>query len=137
LQLLLTLSLCTLNKEKEMKTFRDLLVWQKSMSFVTEIYKVSKQFPKDENFGLTSQIRRSAVSVPSNISEGYGREGMKDYLRFLNIAMASLFELQTQLEIASNLEYIKREKFDNLYESSREIERMLSSFIRTVKSRKH
>tara|TARA_R110002124_G_scaffold250200_8_gene415253 strand:+ start:226 stop:588 length:363 start_codon:yes stop_codon:yes gene_type:complete len=120
-----------------MKTFRDLLVWQKSMSFVTEIYKVSKQFPKDENFGLTSQIRRSAVSVPSNISEGYGREGMKDYLRFLNIAMASLFELQTQLEIASNLEYIKREKFDNLYESSREIERMLSSFIRTVKSRKH
>jgi len=120
-----------------MKTFRDLLVWQKSMSFVTEIYKVSKQFPKDENFGLTSQIRRSVVSVPSNISEGYGREGMKDYLRFLNIAMASLFELQTQLEIASNLEYIKREKFDNLYESSREIERMLSSFIRTVKSRKH
>ncbi|WP_347174509.1 four helix bundle protein [Polaribacter uvawellassae] len=119
-----------------MKTFRDLLVWQKSMNFVTEIYKTSKQFPKDENFGLTSQIRRSAVSIPSNISEGYGREGMKDYLRFLNIAMASLFELQTQSEIAYNLEYIKKEKFDNLYELSREIERMLSSFIRTIKSRK-
>ncbi|WP_368384766.1 four helix bundle protein [Polaribacter sp. NJDZ03] len=67
-----------------MKTFRDLLVWQKSMNFVAKIYKVSKLFPKEETFGLTSQLRRSAVSIPSNISEGYGREGMKDYLRFLN-----------------------------------------------------
>lgn len=120
-----------------MKTFRDLLVWQKSMTFVTVIYKTSKQFPEDENFGLISQIRRSVVSIPSNISEGYGREGMKDYLRFLNVAMASLFELQTQLEIAYNLEYIKKEKFNELYELSREIERMLSSFIRTIKSRKN
>jgi len=119
-----------------MKTFRELIVWQKSMDFVTEIYKASKQFPKDENYGLTSQIRRSAVSIPSNISEGYGREGLNDYLRFLNIAMASLFELQTQLEIAYNLEYIHKEKFDNLYELSREIERMLSSFIRSLKSKR-
>ena len=79
-----------------MKTFRDLLVWQKSMSFVTQVYKISKSFPPEENFGLTSQIRRCAVSIPSNISEGYGRESLNDYLRFLNIAMASLFELQTQ-----------------------------------------
>ncbi len=113
-----------------MKTFRDLLVWQKSMSFVTE---VSSTFPKEEVFGLTSQIRRCSVSVPSNISEGFGREGVKDYLRFLNIAIASLFELQTQLEIAYNLEYIKKGKFDDLYELSREIERMLSSFIRSIK----
>ncbi len=91
-----------------MKTFRDLLVWQKSMNFVTEIYKVSKLFSKEENFGLTSQIRRCAVSVPSNIAEGYGREGVKDYLCFLNIGIASLFELQTQLEIAYNLEYINK-----------------------------
>ena len=120
-----------------MKTFRELIVWQKSMSFVTEIYKVSKQFPKGENFGLISQIRRSAVSIPSNISEGYGREGLNDYLRFLNIAIASLFELQTQIEIAFNLEYIDKEKFDNLYELSREIERMLSSFIRSLKSKRN
>ena len=79
-----------------MKTFRDLLVWQKSMSFVTQVYKISKSFPLEENFGLTSQIRRCALSIPSNISEGYGRESLNDYLRFLNIAMASLFELQTQ-----------------------------------------
>lgn len=119
-----------------MKTFRELIVWQKSMDFVTEIYKVSKLFPKDENYGLTSQIRRSAVSIPSNISEGYGREGLNDYLRFLNISMASLFELQTQLEISYNLEYINKDKFDNLYELSREIERMLSSFIRTLKAKR-
>lgn len=107
------------------------------MDFVTDVYKISKQFPKDENFGLIAQIRRSAVSIPSNISEGYGREGLNDYLRFLNIAMASLFELQTQLEIAFNLEYINKEKFDNLYELSREIERMLSSFIRSLKSKRN
>jgi len=120
-----------------MKTFRELIVWQKAMIFVTEVYKISKQFPNDENFGLTSQIRKSAVSIPSNISEGYGREGLNDYLRFLNIAIASLFELQTQLEIAFNLEYINKEKFDNLYELSREIERMLSSFIRSLKSKRN
>ena len=105
-----------------MKTFRDLLVWQKSMNFVTQVYKISKSFPPEENFGLTSQIRRCAVSIPSNISEGYGRESLNDYLRFLNIAMASLFELQTQLEIAYNLEYVDKNDFENLYESSREIE---------------
>jgi four helix bundle protein len=120
-----------------MKTFRELIVWQKSMNFVTEVYKASKQFPKDENFGLISQIRRSAVSIPSNISEGYGREGLNDYLRFLNIAMASLFELQTQIEIAFNLEYINKEIFGSLYELSREIERMLSSFIRSLKSKRN
>ena len=111
------------------------MVWQKSMNFVTEVYSISKLFPKEENFGLTSQIRRSAISIPSNIAEGFGREGVKDYLRFLNIAIASLFELQTQLEIAYNLEYINKDKFEELYELSREIERMLSSFIRTIKSK--
>lgn len=120
-----------------MKTFRDLLVWQKPMSFVTEIYKVSKSFPDHENFVLSSQIRKSAISVPSNISEGYRREGVKDHLHFLNISVGSLFELQTQIEIAYNLEYIKKEKFNSLYDLSREIERMLSSFIRAIKSRRN
>lgn len=119
-----------------MKTFRELIVWQKSMSFVTEIYKTSKSFPKEELFGLTSQMRRSAVSVPSNISEGFGRQGLNDYLRFLNIAIASLFELQTQVEISYNLEYITKEKFVKLYESLREIERMLSSLIRKLKQKR-
>ena len=105
------------------------------MSFVTEIYKTSQNFPKEEQFGLTSQIRRSAVSIPSNISEGYGRESANEYLRFLNIAIASLFELQTQLEISYNLKYIQKENFEMMYDSSREIERMLSSFIRAIKNK--
>nr|BFF38318.1 four helix bundle protein [Tenacibaculum mesophilum] len=124
-------------KEKtRIKTFRDLLVWQKSMGFVTEVYKISNDFPKEEVFGLTSQMRRSAVSVPSNISEGFGRQSLGDFIRFLNIEIASLFELQTQLEISSNLAYISKESFDRLYEESREIERMLSSLIRKLKEKR-
>ena len=123
-------------KKNTMKTFRELIVWQKSMNYVTEVYKVSKSFPKDENYGLTSQMRRSSVSIPSNIAEGYGREGLNDYLRFLNIAISSLFELQTQIEIAFNLKYIEKQKFNKLFELSREIERMLSSFIRSLKSKR-
>ena len=124
-------------KEKtRIKTFRDLLVWQKSMGFVTEVYKISNDFPKEETFGLTSQIRRSAVSVPSNISEGFGRQSLWDFIRFLKIGIASLFELQTQLEISSNLAYISKESFDRLYEESREIERMLSSLIRKLKEKR-
>ncbi len=119
-----------------MKTFRELVVWQKSMSYVTEIYKVSKKFPREEIFGLTSQMRRSAISVPSNISEGFGRQGLNDYIRFLNIAIASLFELQTQVEISYNLAYISKEKFKELFELSREIERMLSSLIRKLKEKR-
>ena len=114
-------------------TYRKLLVWQKSMLFVTLIYKEVKGFPKDELYALTSQIKRSATSIPSNIAEGYGREGKKDYLRFLNIALSSLFELQTQLEIAFNLKFLKEDSFNELYENSREIERMLTSFIRKIK----
>ena len=119
-----------------MKTYRELLVWQKSMLLVTEIYKLSKSFPKDESYGLTSQIRRCAVSIPSNIAEGYGRNSTSDYIRFLNIAVGSLYESQTDMEIALNLQYIDRHNFDKLYESSREIERMLSSLIRKLNNRK-
>ena len=73
-----------------MKTYRDLQVWQKSMTLVTEIYKISKGFPKDEVYGLTSQMRRCAVSIPSNMAEGYGRNSTNEYLHFLRIATGSL-----------------------------------------------
>ncbi|UPS90544.1 four helix bundle protein [Bizionia sp. M204] len=115
-------------------TFRKLLVWQKSMALVTLIYSEVMVFPPDELYALTSQIKRSATSIPSNIAEGYGREGKKDYLRFLNIALSSLFELQTQLEIAYNLKFLKQDNFIKLYNDSREIERMLSNFIRKIKN---
>ncbi|CAH8281570.1 four helix bundle protein [Mariniflexile fucanivorans] len=115
-------------------TFRKLLIWQKSMTLVTEIFKEVKTFPSDELYALTSQIKRSATSIPSNIAEGYGRDGLKDYLRFLNIALSSLFELQTQIEIAYNLKFLKEDNFKKLYENTREIERMLTSFIKKIKA---
>ena len=115
-----------------MKTYRDLIVWQKAMVLVTEIYKVSKSFPRREDYGLTSQLRRCAVSIPSNIAEGYGRNSRNEYIRFLQIASGSLYELQTQLEIAANLGYLKKDEFELLYESTREIERMLSVLIRRL-----
>ena len=117
----------------EIKTYRDLLVWQKSMRLVTAVYRCTGQFPKSEVYGLTPQLQRCAVSIPSNIAEGYGRRSTGDYLRFLQIAMGSVFELQIQLEIACNLEYLMKERFEELYEQSREVERMLSSLITKLK----
>ena len=93
-----------------MKTYRDLQVWQKSMTLVTEIYKISKGFPKDEAYGLTSQMRRCAISIPSNMAEGYGRNSTNEYLHFLRIATGSLYELQTQMEISMNLYYLNRDE---------------------------
>lgn len=118
-----------------MSNFRNLLIWQKSIALTTKIYATTKNFPKEEIYGLTSQIRRSAISIPSNIAEGFGRDSNKEYLRFLNISIGSLFEMQTQLEIAKNIEYLTEEDFNNLYEDSREVERMLVSFINKIKER--
>lgn len=102
------------------------------MALVTEVYQMTNTFPKEEIYGLTSQIRRSTISVPSNIDEGYERDGNKDYLKFLNIGISSLFEMQTQFEIAYNLKYINEIQFNKINEESK---RMLSSFIRRIKER--
>jgi four helix bundle protein len=102
------------------------------MDLVTTIYNQTKSFPNTEKFGIVSQIRRSAVSIPSNISEGYGRNSNKDFIRFLNISMGSLFEVQTQAEIAYNLEFMDQEDFEDLFQQSREVERIISSFIRSL-----
>lgn len=118
----------------EIKTYRDLIVWQKSMSLVTEICEFIRSLPDEERFGLSSQIKRSVVSVPSNISEGYGRGSKKDYVRYLKIARGSLYEMQTQLEICVNLVFLDKSVFDRMMEKSREIERMLSSLIGKVKN---
>lgn len=119
-----------------MKTYRDLIVWQKSMDLVFIIYKVAAQFPKEEIYNLTSQIKRSAVSVPSNIAEGYGRNSSGDYVRFLQIASGSLYELQTQLEICFRLEFLTEEKYKKINSLSIEIEKMLSSLISKIRSSK-
>jgi four helix bundle protein len=90
-------------------SFRDLRVWQISMDFVEIIYRHTRQFPKHEVYGLTSQIQRAAVSIPSNIAEGHTREHLKEYLHHISMSQASLAELETQLEIATRLEYISKE----------------------------
>lgn len=115
-----------------MSTFRNLKIWEKAMELVTNTYSLTQNLPKTEMYGLVSQIRRASVSIPSNIAEGYGRKGRKDYYRFLNIAISSLFELQTQFEISKNLNYIKEEEFNLIYKSTRELEIMLVTYTRKV-----
>lgn len=119
--------------KQPIRSYRDLLVWQKSMTLVTRVYLLSRVFPKEETYGLTAQIRRAAVSIPSNIAEGFGRYSTPDYVRFLQMASGSLFELQTQLEIARNLDLIKEASFGELYSTTAEIERMLGSLIIKLK----
>ncbi len=113
----------------QIRSFRDLHVWQKSMTLVTDLYRLSTDFPKAELYGLTSQIRRAAVSIPSNIAEGYGRNSTADYIRFLQIALGSLYELQTQTEIAANLVYISHDMCSKIINESAEIEKMLIALI--------
>ncbi|MFC1608234.1 four helix bundle protein [Candidatus Latescibacterota bacterium] len=114
------------------KSYRDLIVWQKSMDVVTTVYRITGDFPREEIYGLTSQIRRSAVSIPSNIAEGYGRNSTQDYIRFLQIANGSLFELQTQLEIPVNLSYLKADSYEAIMQITSEIERMLVTLIKKI-----
>lgn len=102
------------------------------MQLVTQVYHKTKILPKEELYGLVTQMRKSSISIPSNIAEGYGRNSTNDYLRFLQIASGSLYELQTQLEICLNLGYLSKEDFGSIDEQSREIERMLSSLIKKV-----
>ena len=91
-----------------MANFKELLVWQKSIDFVTEIYRITETFPKAEIYGLISQIRRAAVSIPSNIAEGNSRRSKTDYLQFLKIARGSCAEVETQLIISKNLGFLMR-----------------------------
>jgi four helix bundle protein len=97
------------------KSYKDLIVWQKSYNLVIEIYKITKNFPKDEIYGLSYQMRRAAVAIPSNIAEGYGRQYNKEYKQFLAIAYGSLCELETQYLLSIDLNYIQNnEKIENL-----------------------
>jgi four helix bundle protein len=115
-----------------MKTFRDLFIWQKAMTLVTKTYQLTQHFPKEESFGLTSQMRRCAISIPSNIAEGFGRETKKEFSRFINIGYSSLFEFQTQIEIAKNINYLTEQNFKTLYDDTRELEAMIVSFSKRI-----
>ena len=119
-----------------MKSYKDLVVWQKSMSLVTEIYKITRSFPKEEMYGLVYQIRRCAISIASNIAEGYGRQSTTDYVRYLQISRGSLYELQTQLEVCVNIKYVNKSDYNNLSQLSDEIGKMLNILIKKVKESK-
>lgn len=118
-----------------LKNYKDLKVWQKSYQLCLEIYKVTKEFPKEERYGLTSQIRRAAVSVPSNIAEGYGRKTTPEYIQFLYVAYGSTCELETQIFLSGDLGYIETEKLEKLQEEIGEVERMLKALIKSLKEK--
>lgn len=115
-------------------SFRDLLVWQKAMILVTDVYRATEAFPSREMYGLTNQVRRSAVSVPSNVAEGKGRLSKKEFIQFLGTARGSLCEMQTQLEIAKNLGYLQTEHFKQLDVQSREVGRIINGLIKAVRA---
>jgi four helix bundle protein len=102
----------------------DLIIWKKSMKLATVIYKITDSFPKDEKYGIISQMRRSAVSIASNIAEGAGRESKKEFLNFLSIASGSSYELETQLFISEDLEYINQDKLKEAVSLLEEIQKM-------------
>lgn len=117
-----------------MKDFRKLKVWEKSHRLAVGVYEATASFPNDERFGLTSQIRRAASSIPMNIAEGCGRGGDAEFARFLHIAAGSAAEVQYQLLLAHELEYLKGEYFERLTEDVVEVKRMLSSLIQKLKA---
>jgi len=120
----------------EINSYRDLLVWQKSMQMVVSIYELTKELPSDERYGLTAQIRKAAVSVPSNIAEGWGRFNLGNYIQFLRIAHGSLCETETQLTLCVMLGYIKDEKTTTQKIKMEEIGKMLRSLIKKLEQKK-
>jgi len=109
------------------KSFRDLFVWQTAMDLATEVYAVTRGFPRSETYGLMSQLQRAAVSIASNIAEGHGRRSTAEFLRSLMIAMGSLAELETQVMLAERLNYLDSAGASNLLEKANEIGRMVRS----------
>ena len=120
----------------EIKGFEDLKVWQKSHELALEVYKVTQQFPNEEKFGLTSQIRRSAVSVAANIAEGSKRQHLKEYIQMLYIAQGSLSETNYYLLLAKDLNYLTDKNYQELFNHGEEIGKMLSGLINSLKNLK-
>ena len=118
----------------DIKTHKDLIVWQKSVTFVTDIYKFTRSLPDDEKFGLISQLRRAAVSIPVNISEGAARHSTKEFIQFLYISLGSTSEIDTLLQIVANLRFGKAEELSKLQQQAEEIKKMLTSLIKSLNS---
>jgi four helix bundle protein len=115
-----------------MNNFRELNVWQKAVALATTIYRITENYPKEEIYGLTSQIRRCTVSISSNIAEGAGRRTKKDFRHFLDMATGSCYELETQLTISKNLDYIAKNEFETLKSDLTEIQKMMYALIKSL-----
>lgn len=119
-----------------MKDFRKLKVWQQGIDLVTKIYTLSKKLPKEERYGLYSQVTRAAVSIPSNIAEGSSRSSDKDFIRFLEIALGSSYEVETQLIIIINLNYLTKESIKEILIQLNSIQKMIQGLIKALKKAK-
>ncbi len=120
----------------QVKSYQQLIAWQKAIALVTDIYALSQSFPREEIYGLTSQVRRAAVSIPSNIAEGQGRATTGEFIQFLCHARGSLYELETQIIIATGLRYITREQQASLIDSVAELGRVLNGLITSLQKQK-
>ena len=117
-----------------MKDFRQLKVWEKSHQFALAVYQTTKIFPKEELYGLTSQIRRASISIPTNIAEGCGRNTDKEFASFLQIAMGSASEAEYQLILARDLEFLPKDAYEKLHSDVEEVKRMLASLLKTIRA---
>lgn len=115
-----------------MEKYQDLIVWQKSVELVTDIYSLTESFPDLEKFGLVNQMRRCAVSIPSNIAEGHARKSSGDFLRFLRMSYGSAAELETQLLISNKLEFVSEKEFNDMNEKLTEVKKMLNKLMSVI-----
>ena len=121
----------------EVKSYKDLLIWQKGIDIVINLYQLVEDFPKEEVYALSSQLKRASVSIPSNIAEGYGRNSTQSYIHFVSISRGSLFELETQLIIAKKLNFVKNESLlSELMNQITEESKMINSFLSKLESSK-
>lgn len=116
-----------------MRNFRELEIWKESMSLTREIYTHTGQFPKAEQFGLISQIRRSSISIPSNIAEGCSRFSQKEFTRFLEVALGSLFELETQITLSKEIGCLEESKFERLCSKIKTLQKRIYAFMKFIK----
>lgn len=120
---------------KSVRSYRDLIAWQKSIDLVTEVYRCTRTFPKEETYGLVSQLRRAAVSVPSNIAEGHARITTGEFRQFLGHALGSLTEIETQIVIAQRLGFVASDEFEGLLKRTNEIGRVLRGLLQSISGR--
>ena len=123
--------------KNKIKSFTDLIAWKEGHKLVLMIYDITKQFPKEEIFGLTNQLRRAVVSFTSNIAEGFSRQSYKDKIKFYYISLGSLTEVQNQLLIAKDIKYISQEYFNKIAEQTTKVSKIINGLIKSSKNKIH